>query len=83
MSSLSFKEYPKLLATVNRCKVQVGNINHSPWIIEKYCDMVGAELFERTVDWLKQQKSVTITLDIGTCTGVTLLAVLFISDDMQ
>ena len=45
--------------------------------------MVGAELFKRTVDWLKQQKSVTITLDIGTCTGVTLLAVLFISDDMQ
>ena len=82
-SSLSFKQYPKLLATANRCKVQVGNINHSPWFIEKYCDMVGAELFDRTVDWLIQQKSVTITLDIGTCTGVTLLAVLFISDDMH
>ena len=44
-------------------------------------NLVGAELFERTVHWLKQQKSVTVTLDIGTCTGITLLAVLFISDE--
>ena len=44
-SSLSFEEYPKLLATVNRCNVQAGNINHSTWFIKQYCDMVGAELF--------------------------------------
>ena len=29
MSSLSFNEYPRLLATTNRCKVEVGNINHT------------------------------------------------------
>ena len=75
-SSLSFEECPKLLATVH-----IGNINQSTWFIKQYCDMVGAELFERTVHWLKQQKSITVTLDIGTCTGITLLAVLFISDD--
>ena len=69
-SSLSFEEYPKLLAAVNRCKVHIGNINHSTWFIKQYCDMVGAELFERTVHWLKQQKSITVTLDIGSLVHV-------------
>ena len=35
----------QVLATVNRCNVQVVNINHSAWFIKQYCDMVGAELF--------------------------------------
>lgn len=80
-SSLSFNEYPKLLATVNRCKAEIGHINHSRPFITKYCDYVGEEMKQDTVIWAKKQSIFNVTLDIGTCTGITLLAILIISGD--
>ena len=68
------------MATVHRCKVDLGNINHSEKYIVKYLECLNEVLIESTIGWLKMQEddSVSITLDIGTCAGVTLLAVLFI-----
>ena len=80
MSSLSFAEYPQLLATANRCHVEIGDINHTNLFISKYCNYIDNDLKEETIEWAKVQNSWNVTLDIGTCTGLTLLAVIFISD---
>ena len=66
---------------ISRCNIEIGNINHSPSFIKKYASLVDDILIEDTNVWLNQQKdkSVSITLDIGTCYGITLLAVLYIS----
>lgn len=79
-SGVSFHNFPSLMATVHRCKVDLGNINHSEKYIVKYLECLNEVLIESTIGWLKMQEddSVSITLDIGTCAGVTLLAVLFI-----
>ena len=63
-----------------RCDVAIGNINHSTQFIKNYLTLVDDVLIEDTALWLKNQKdqSVSITLDIGTCCGITLLAVLYI-----
>ena len=37
-SELSFKFVPALLATVIKCKVELGNINHSPEYVVKYLE---------------------------------------------
>ena len=65
---------------MNRCKTDVGHINHSEFFIAKYCDYVGEELRQETINWEKTQNVLNVTLDIGTCTGVTMLAVLTISE---
>ena len=49
MSSLSFAEYPQLLATANQCHVEIGDINHTRAFISKYCDYVDNELKDETV----------------------------------
>ena len=65
---------------LNRCNVSIGNINHSPRFIVQYLKLVDDILIEDTALWLNKQKdrSISITLDIGTCAGITLLAVLYI-----
>ena len=82
-SSLSFNEYPKLLATANRCAVEIGHINHSKLFMGLYCDYVSEELIHSTVLWIKEENSLNVTLDIGTCAGITLLAVLVINSTHQ
>ena len=77
---MSFSEYPQLLATANQCHVEIGDINHTNKFVTKYCDYIDKELKEETIEWAKTQNSWNVTLDIGTCTGMTLLAVLIISD---
>ena len=79
-SNLSFENYPQLLATVNSCDVPIGNINHSRHYITKHLTLVDNILIEDTKGWLNEQKdqSVSVTLDIGTCCGITLVAVLYI-----
>ena len=79
-SNLAFDNYPQLLATVNRCDVEIGNINQSSYFIQNYLALIDDILVEDTVSWLNDQKdqTVSITLDIGTCNGMTLLTVLFI-----
>ena len=69
-SSLSFAEYPQLLAVANRCKTEVGHINHSRMFMDNYCDYVGEELRQEIINWALQQSAVNFTLDIGTCTGI-------------
>ena len=80
-SNFSFDDFPKLLATVDRCNVDLGKINHSRRYIVTYLKLLNEVLIESTSDWLQTQEndSVTITLDIGTCSGISFLAVLFIS----
>ena len=58
----------------------MGNINHTTFFIRKYLVLVDDILIDDTKQWLAEQKdqTVTITLDIGTCVGITLLAVLYI-----
>ena len=82
-SSLSFNEYPNLLATANRCAVEIGHINHSKLFMGLYCDYVSEELIHSTVLWIKEENSLNVTLDIGTCAGITLLAVLVINSTHQ
>ena len=79
-SSLSYSEYPQLLATDNQCHVEIWDINHTNKFVTRYCDYIDKELKEETIEWAKTQNSWNVTLDIGTCTGMTLLAVLIISD---
>ena len=67
------------MAAANICGLELGDINHSKNNISKLMTHVHSCLKEKTCDWVKNQKSVTITLDIGTEFGIPLLAVLFIS----
>ena len=82
-SELSFSNFPLLLGTVSRCDVDLGNINHTRAYVTKYLECLNRVLMEDTSTWLqfkKEDDSVTVTLDVGTCQGVTLLAVLFIRE---
>ena len=79
---MSFVEFPQLLATANRLnhgKTEIGHINHTSQFMGMYCDYVGEELKVETIEWVKNQIHLNVTLDIGTCAGITLLAVLLIS----
>ena len=67
------------MTAANICGLELGDINHSKNYISKLMTPVHSCLKEKTCDWVKNQKSVTITLDIGTELGKPLLAVLFIS----
>ena len=64
---IKLKNVPALLATVIKCKVELGNINHSPEYIVKYLECLDRVLIDETVDWLKLQEdnTVSVTLDIG------------------
>lgn len=79
-TSMPFSTFNYFLSTVNRCGVDLGNINHSEFYIRKYTQLLDQILKKNTVNWVKEKKDITITLDIGTCQGLTLLAVLLIKD---
>ena len=66
-SELSFENFPTLIATVNRCNVELGNINHSSYYITKYLKCLDQILIDETVEWLNSQEdnTVSVTLDIG------------------
>lgn len=67
-SELSFQNFPILLATVNKCNIELGNINHSQYYIVKYLECLNRVLIDETVEWLNVQEdnTVSVTLDIGT-----------------
>ena len=79
-SNMAFEQFDKLLATVNFCNLELGNINHSSQFIKKFLMLIDTEIILKTAEWFKVQENITITLDIGTMYGMPLLAVLFISD---
>ncbi len=80
-SSMPFNNFNAFLSTVNRCGVDLGNLNHSQHYLHKYTLLLDQVLKQNTEQWLKLKNEVTITLDIGTCLGLTLLAVLLIKDN--
>ena len=48
--SLSFSEYPQLLATANQCHVEIGDINHTNKFVTKYCDYIDKEIKDETIE---------------------------------
>ena len=79
-SNLPLDQFPTLLATVNACGLELGNINHSRAFITQFLELVNVELIKKTAAWFDEQIEITFTLDIGTVYGMTLLAVLFMSN---
>ena len=78
---MPFNNFNSFLSTVNRCGVDLGNLNHSQHYLHKFTLLLDQVLKQNTEQWLKIENEVTITLDIGTCLGLTLLAVLLIKDN--
>ena len=76
-SNLPFEQFPSLLATANCCGLELGDLNHSRYFIVKFLEVVNEELIKKTIKWFEEQQDITITLDIGTVYGYTLLAVLY------
>ena len=72
--------YPVLLAVVYRSGCEVGNINHSRYACHIVCDLLDKKLKAETVKWFSEQKSVTITADLGTILGLSMLVVLLVSE---
>ena len=79
-SNLPFEQFPSLLATTNACGLEIGDINHSRKFITNFLELLNSELEKKTATWFLENDNITLTLDIGTVDGVTLLAVLFIKD---
>ena len=77
-TAMPFSQFSQFLATVNRCGVELGNINHSKWYITEFTLLLDNILKVHTEEWLLSENEVTLTLDIGTCLGISLLAVLLI-----
>ena len=65
-SELSFDNFPTLIATVIKCNVELGNINHSKYYIIKYLECLNQVLIDETVQWLdiQENNTVSVTLDI-------------------
>ena len=72
--------YPVILAVIFRSGFQVGNYNHSPYTYRKMLRYIDQQLKEESKIWFKNQTSVSITADIGTVRGITLLVVLLLSE---
>ena len=72
--------FPVLLAVLHRSGHDVGNINHTRYACEKMSFFLNQELILETKKWFKGQKSVTVTADIGTIMGLSMLVVLLESD---
>ena len=79
-SNSAWVNYPKLLAILFNCGTQIGNLNHSVHACETMVNVIDDELKCKTKNWFKLQKSVTITADIGTILGLSMLVVLFESE---
>ena len=80
-SNLPFNQFPNLLATVNSCGLNLGDINHTESFIDAFLTLVNEELCKKTADWFNSENEVTATLDIGTVYGISLLATLFIGNN--
>ena len=72
--------YPVLLAVLFRSGCDVGDLNHSTYSCEVLCDLIDKELKSETVHWFMEQESVTLTADIGTILGLSMLVVLLESE---
>lgn len=72
--------YPVILAVMFRSGYQVGNYNHSRYSYVKMLDFIDNQLKEQSKAWFKKQTSVSVTADIGTVRGITLLVVLLLSE---
>ena len=79
--NLPFNQLKKLCATNYSSGLEIGNLNHSRFFIDKFLELVNNELIKKTVAWLDNQKHVTVTLDVGPECGTPLLAVLYISEN--
>ena len=79
--NLPFNQFENLCATEVFSGLDLGNINHTRFFIDKFLDVINKELVKKTVTWFHSQTSVTVTLDVGTECGIPLLAVLFLSDN--
>ena len=72
--------YPVLLACLHRSGHEVGNLNHSRYSCEQMCNFLNRELILESKKWFDDQKSVTVTADVGTILGLSMLVVLLESD---
>lgn len=79
--NLPFNQFENYCATSVSSGLDIGNLNHTRFFIEKFLHLIDKELIMKTVAWFNNQTNVTITLDVGTECGIPLLAVLFISDN--
>ena len=79
-TNMAWTLYPVLLATLYRSGLQVGNINHSTYTCEVFLPLIDDQLKKSSREWFDDQKSVTITADIGTIRGVEILVVLLVSE---
>ena len=72
--------YPALPAVLHRSGHEVGNINHCRYACDKMCTLLDNLLIEESKKWFEDQKSVTVTADIGTILGLSMLVVLLESE---
>ena len=72
--------FPVLLGVLNRSGHEIGNINHGRDTCEMMSNLLDQELRKETREWFLQQKSVTLTADIGTVLGLSMLVVLLESE---
>ena len=72
--------FPVLLAVLYRSGHEIGNINHSHYACETITDILNTELISNSKQWFRDEKSMTLTADIGTLLGLSLLVVLLESE---
>ena len=73
--------YHVLLAVLFRSGCEVGNLYHSTYACENLCEILNTQLKKETEVWFLNQKSLTITADIGTIKGLSLLVLLTMSEE--
>ena len=79
-TNTAWTSYPSLLGVLLRSGHEVGNLNHSKYTCEIMCSLLDSELRAEARDWFLQQKSVTLTADIGTILGLSMIVVLLESE---
>ena len=72
--------YPIILAVIFRSGYQVGNLNHSFYTYTKLLNYIDLQIKLDSKKWFDKQDSVSITADIGTVRGISLLVVLLMSE---
>ena len=80
-TNTAFLSFPKLLATVYQCDMEIGNINHSRDFVSRILPLIDDILQENTKNWIMQQGHISISLDIGTVMGLVILVVYFTGED--
>ena len=56
-SNLSFENFLSLLATVDFCGLNLGDINHSRTFITQFIELVDIELVKKTALWFETTRS--------------------------